>query len=115
MDVSQQMQSQLVHQPQLPMRAESNIGNLDIAMSTRAPASTALSTGQLTNTRASNIDRLDVTVSSRLAAASYTAPTTPPTSSALLTRSGMKQIAGHLSAGSTGLKLNSASAVAIHG
>lgn len=42
-----------------------NLDNLDATVSSRAPASTALSTAQWTNTRAGNLDNLDATVSSR--------------------------------------------------
>lgn len=45
------------------------LDNLDAAISTRAPASTALSTATWTATRAGKIDNLDVAVSSRLSSA----------------------------------------------
>lgn len=50
------------------------VTNIDAAISSRAPASTALSTAQWTNGRASNLDNLDATVSSRLPTSSYVAP-----------------------------------------
>ena len=65
-----------------------NLNNLDAAISTRAPLSTALSTTQWTNTRATNLDNLDATVSSRstfsptsgtLAELTVAAPPTNPT------------------------------------
>lgn len=89
---------------------EANIGNLDATISTRAPAATALSTATWTNTRATKLDNADVATSTRLATSSYTAPTTPPTTTAIADAVWDEAIAGHLSAGSTGLKLNSASA-----
>lgn len=45
------------------------LNTLDVNISTRAPASTALSTAIWTNTRAGNLDNLDVAVSTRAAAA----------------------------------------------
>ena len=55
-----------------------NLDNLDTTVSSRAPASTALSTAQWTNGRASNLDNLDTTVSSRASQTSVTAiPTNP--------------------------------------
>jgi hypothetical protein len=50
------------------------LDNLDAAVTTRAAAATALSTAQWTNARAALLDNLDATVSSRLAAIGYTAP-----------------------------------------
>jgi hypothetical protein len=41
------------------------ISNMDVAVSTRAPASTALSSAIWTNERAAKLDNLDITVSSR--------------------------------------------------
>jgi ABC-type phosphate/phosphonate transport system substrate-binding protein len=52
------------------------IGSTGSGLTSLAPASTALSTAQWTNTRAGNLDNLDVAVSSRLATSGYT---TPPT------------------------------------
>jgi hypothetical protein len=54
------------------------IGNyLDAAITSRAPAATALSTGTWTGTRATKIDNLDATVSSRAPAGGGTTPTNP--------------------------------------
>jgi hypothetical protein len=47
---------------------------LDAAVSSRAPSATALSTAQWTNARAALLDLLDAAISSRLAAGDYTAP-----------------------------------------
>jgi hypothetical protein len=47
---------------------------LDAAVSTRAPSSTALSTATWTGTRAALLDNLDAAVSTRLATSGYTAP-----------------------------------------
>ena len=51
---------------------EANIGNLDVAVSTRAPASTALSKNTWTDERAGKLDYLDANVSSRASAEYYT-------------------------------------------
>jgi len=59
------------------------LANLDATVSSRAPSSTALSTAQWTNGRAANLDNLDAAVSTRLPTSSYTAPTTPPTVTAI--------------------------------
>lgn len=50
------------------------VTNIDAAISSRAPASTAVSNVDYTSARAAKIDNLDVAVSTRLASASYTAP-----------------------------------------
>lgn len=49
-----------------------NLDNLDAAISTRAPSSTALSTAQWTNARATLQDNLDAAVSTRAAATALT-------------------------------------------
>lgn len=49
------------------------IDNLDASISSRAPASTALSTATWTAARAALLDRLDAAISSRASAADYTA------------------------------------------
>jgi len=56
------------------LTTDTRLNNLDATISSRAPASTALSDVQWTNARALNLDNLDTTVSSRLSSASYVAP-----------------------------------------
>jgi hypothetical protein len=46
----------------------SKIDNLDTTVSSRAPASTAVSSANLTTSRIGNLDRLDTTISSRASA-----------------------------------------------
>ena len=50
---------------QLDLIAPTDVSNLDVAVSTRAPASTALSTTDWTTARAGKLDNVDATVSSR--------------------------------------------------
>jgi len=69
-----------------------NLTNLDVAISTRAPASTAISSGTLTVGRITNLDNLDVPVSSRasnaalapIAAQTALIPASPATQGAVL-------------------------------
>lgn len=68
--------------------------NLDATISSRAPASTALSTVQWTNTRATNLDNLNATISSRATVATIWD----------------ELLAGHLTAGTAGKALSDASA-----
>ncbi len=76
---------------------------LDVAISTRAPASTALSTANWTNARAGKLDFLDALVSSRLPTSAYIpAPTTADIWNELL--------AGYLTPGSAGKALADAAA-----
>jgi hypothetical protein len=56
------------------LTSDSRLNTLDANISSRAPASTAVSTADLTPTRAAKLDNLDVAVSTRLSTAGYTAP-----------------------------------------
>jgi hypothetical protein len=86
------------------------LANLDAAVTTRAAASTALSTSVWTSGRAALLDFLDALVSSRLASASYTAP---PTVGAIADQVWDEQMSGHTTTGSAGKALSNASAPSV--
>jgi hypothetical protein len=83
---------------------------LDAAVTTRAAASTALSTSVWTSGRAALLDFLDALVSSRLATSGYT---TPHTKDQIADQVWDEQMSGHTATGSAGKTLSSASAPSV--
>jgi hypothetical protein len=83
---------------------------LDAAVTTRAAASTALSTSVWTSGRAALLDFLDALVSSRLASASYTAPASKEL---IADQVWDEQMSGHTATGSAGKALSNATAPSV--
>ena len=83
---------------------------LDAAVTTRAAASTALSTSVWTSGRAALLDFLDALISSRLATAGYSAP---PSAAGIADQVWDEQMSGHTTTGSAGKALSNAIAPSV--
>ena len=83
---------------------------LDAAVTTRAAASTALSTSVWTSGRAALLDFLDALISSRLATAGYSAP---PSAAGIADQVWDEQMSGHTATGSAGKALSNATAPSV--
>jgi hypothetical protein len=86
------------------------LANLDAAVTTRAPGSTALSTSVWTSGRAALLDFLDALISSRLATSGYT---TPPTKDQIADQVWDEAMSGHTATGSAGKALSNATAPSV--